>query len=576
MSSAGIEVFCAMPKNKVPANDRPREVAQEIERLLHENEVASKQVKRLIKAESKLYAYQEELDSQLKKYKDLYELSRTIGATFDIRKIFEHSANYIIRNLEFERAIFFEQFVYTGQYAVCVLDGYYDPPEKSRVATLVINDDDPLLSQFHEGHEYVICTAASDGKELVEYRSKLLMDEYLIYPLCSHTRPHAILAVGNSAKNAEFYTNVSDSEGTLLAIGNLIGLLVGGVENHIYNTNMIAALEQEKRSEEKYRTLVENIGVGIYRTASEQPGYFLQANPAMAKIFGYDSVSDLMGVPVSSLYQDPEERVRLFDELRERAIVNKVEMAMKKKDGTPLWASITITAQYDDAGRIKWADGVMEDVSERKKAREELQKAHDGLEMRVRERTADLANTNKALQGEIAERKKAEEKLRELSEKDPLTSIYNRRKLYEFMDIEIARVKRYGRPLSLIMFDFDHFKLVNDRYGHTIGDIVLTSSSKLIQGIMRRVDVFARYGGEEFIILVPETDVEGAVTLAEKIRISVQQHTYPEVGEITISAGVTACVGSDTKETLIKRADEALYTAKERGRNRVETLFSPR
>jgi diguanylate cyclase (GGDEF)-like protein/PAS domain S-box-containing protein len=562
-----------MLKNKLP-DDLPQEVAQEIERLQRENEVVAQQVKRLIKAEGKLYAYQEELDSQLKEYKELYALSRTISATFDIRKIFERSAEYIIRNLEFERAVFFEQFSYSGTYTVCALDGYYNQAEKNNVAPLVINENDPLLSPFHEGAEYLICKAGSDSRELVEYRSKLLMDEYLIYPLCSHKRPHAFLAVGNSAANAEFYRRVSDSEGALLGIGNLVGLLISGVENHIYNTNMIAALELEKRAEKKYHELVENINVGIYQTSPGKAGRFLQANPAMAKMFGYDSVGDLLETPVSNLYQDPEDRVRLFDELRVKGAVNDVEIAMKKKDGAPLWASITITAQYDDTGRIKWADGVMEDVSERKRAREELQKAHDELEMRVQERTADLARANELLQGEITERKKAEEKLRELSEKDPLTAIFNRRKLYELMDVEIDRAKRYERPLSLIMFDFDYFKKINDTYGHTVGDIVLQSSAKLIGCVIRRVDIFARYGGEEFIILVPETGVAGAVALAEKIRRFVHQHAYPEVGKVTVSAGVAAFVGNDTKETLIKRADDALYKAKEKGRNRVETFIS--
>ncbi len=559
--------------NKVFDN-LPREVVQEIERLQRERAAVAQQVKRLVNAEGKLYAYQEELDSQLKEYKELYALSRIISATLDIRKIFERSAGYIIHSLELERVVFFEQFVSAGKYSVCVLDGYYDPAEKSRVASLVINDSDPLLSLFHEGHEPLICEADSGRTELVEYRLKLLMNEYLVYPLCSHKPPHAFIAAGNSAKNAQFYRRVGNSEGALLGMGNLAGLLISAVENHIYNTNMIAALEQERRAEEKYRTLVENINIGIYRVLPEPPGRFLQANPAMAKMFGYDSVNELLETPARDLYQDPEDRARLFDKLRAKAAINDVEMAMKKKDGAPLWASITMTAQYDDAGRIKWADGVMEDVSERKRAHEELKKAHTELEMRVRERTADLASTNELLEGEIAQRKKAEEKLRELSEKDPLTAIFNRRKLYELMDVEIDRAERHRRTLSLILLDFDHFKMINDRYGHNVGDIVLKSSATLIRGIIRKIDIFARYGGEEFIILAPEIGVEGAVLLAEKIRTCVQQHTYPEVGTVTISAGVAAFADKDKKETLIKRADEALYTAKKKGRNRVETLTS--
>src|SRR6185369_2885686 len=149
----------------------------ETARLQQENDALSQQVKRLIKAESKLYDYQEKLDAQLKEYKELYQLSRKINATLDIRKVFEYTSEYIIHNLGYERVIFFEQFEYSGNYAVCALDGYYNQQEKSAVAELVIKEDDPFLSPLQEGNEYLICTADTCREVLAEHRLKLLMNE---------------------------------------------------------------------------------------------------------------------------------------------------------------------------------------------------------------------------------------------------------------------------------------------------------------------------------------------------------------------------------------------------------------
>ncbi len=328
-------------------------------------------------------------------------------------------------------------------------------------------------------------------------------------------------------------------------------------------------------SEDKYRTLVDNLHVGIYRNTPGR-GRFLQANPAVSRIFGYDSVEEFMSIAVTDLYLDPEDRKRFLEEVKRNGFVKDREMAMKKKDGTPIWVSTTATAHRDEHNELKWMDSVTEDVTERKKAEEALRKVHAELEMRVRERTADLAESNELLLAEIAERKRIEEKLRELSEKDPLTAIYNRRKLFELLGLEVEQAKRYGRPLSLIMLDLDHFKEVNDRYGHNAGDLALKTMTNVVNGVIRKVDIFARFGGEEFVILSPETSLSGAAALAEKTRAAVEQAAYPVVGKITLSAGVAELSGKDSGAALIKKADEALYAAKHRGRNRVEAAPSDR
>lgn len=322
-------------------------------------------------------------------------------------------------------------------------------------------------------------------------------------------------------------------------------------------------------SENKYRTLVDNVHIGVFRTDPTGQGSYIKVNPAMVEMFGYDSPEELMQISASDLYQSLECRKNFLETIRLHGFVKDLELALKKKDGTPIWCSITATAQYDDKGNICWMDSVIEDITERKMAQEALQKAHVELEMRVRERTADLAEANSLLMIEIGERRRFEEKLRELSEIDHLTRIFNRRKLFEIMGFEVEKSLRYERPLSLIMLDLDHFKKVNDRFGHTIGDNVLRSTAQVINDILRKVDVFARYGGEEFIILCTETGAEGALALAEKIRLTIEEYSFTVVGRITISAGVAEFQGETNGAALIEKADLALYSAKKRGRNRV-------
>jgi len=153
---------------------------------------------------------------------------------------------------------------------------------------------------------------------------------------------------------------------------------------------------------------------------------------------------------------------------------------------------------------------------------------------------------------------------------DGLTNVYNRRHFYECLGSEIFRSQRYHRSLSFIMFDIDHFKRINDTYGHDIGDSVLKELSQLIQNNIRKCDILSRLGGEEFGILSPETKIEDAYALSEKLRKIVENHTFKYVGRITISLGITQSMQGDNIDSIYKRADTALYTAKNRGRNRSE------
>lgn len=154
---------------------------------------------------------------------------------------------------------------------------------------------------------------------------------------------------------------------------------------------------------------------------------------------------------------------------------------------------------------------------------------------------------------------------------DFLTGIANRRKFIDLLEAGIREAKRYSLPLSLIFFDIDHFKSINDGFGHEVGDRVLSEIASLVNAAIRESDAFARFGGEEFIILVHNNDVKTGKDLAEKIRQVIEHHRFAEVQTVTCSFGVAQFYPDDTAETIINRADEAMYAAKQNGRNRVET-----
>lgn len=147
---------------------------------------------------------------------------------------------------------------------------------------------------------------------------------------------------------------------------------------------------------------------------------------------------------------------------------------------------------------------------------------------------------------------------------DPLTGVSNRRALDETLANQFALKSRYGSKFSVVLFDIDHFKQVNDELGHVQGDRILQSTARAIDDAVRETDVLARYGGEEFLVILPETDAQGASIFAERVRASIAEQL-----PITVSGGVAAALDGDVPDTLVARADAALYDAKTAGRNRV-------
>jgi diguanylate cyclase (GGDEF)-like protein len=172
--------------------------------------------------------------------------------------------------------------------------------------------------------------------------------------------------------------------------------------------------------------------------------------------------------------------------------------------------------------------------------------------------------------GFIAYMLHTKEQFEKMAITDKLTGLYNRYKFYSVAQQELNRSKRHKHPFSLIIFDIDHFKKINDTYGHDVGDRVLKTVAKLVRKNVRKYDYVFRWGGEEFIILAPETDINGALKLAEKIRTIIASHHFAKIGHVTISAGIAQFVEDIDKgiDSIVKRADNALYLAKHEGRNR--------
>ncbi len=184
----------------------------------------------------------------------------------------------------------------------------------------------------------------------------------------------------------------------------------------------------------------------------------------------------------------------------------------------------------------------------------------------------------KALQDELKEKNHQLEKLLKRVEvmaiTDQLTNIYNRRRFLDILEKEFRRAKRYKTSLSCMMIDIDHFKRINDMFGHHTGDIVIRETARIITDNAREIDTVARWGGEEFIMLLPQTKKEEALQPAARILTTIAEHKFPGASDerITISVGIAnASDGSiDTEEKLIQASDIALYAAKTKGRNRIE------
>lgn len=264
-------------------------------------------------------------------------------------------------------------------------------------------------------------------------------------------------------------------------------------------------------------------------------------------LFGNSRCADLFGMPQEELegrkaveyYVEPSERERVVARVRGEGYVDGETVRMRRQSGQEFWALLSARAiEFDGAPAV-------------------------------------LAGIT-----DVTEQKLLEERLRELAMQDELTGLYNRRHFVELAEADVARARRTGMPLSLAMLDIDHFKAVNDAFGHPVGDAALKVLARCMRETLRTSDVPARLGGEEFVVLLMDTGLEGAVAVTERLRERVGRAEVPagrdRVARFTVSGGVAELAPGERLEGLLARADEALYRAKEEGRDRTATSLPPR
>ena len=287
-----------------------------------------------------------------------------------------------------------------------------------------------------------------------------------------------------------------------------------------------------KESEEKYKTLTENINVGIYRNTTGPKGKFIEANPAIVKIFGYKDKEEFLKVDVADLYQNPKDRKRFNESILSRGFVKNEELQLKRKDGSPFIASVSAVAVRDENGAIKYFDGMIEDITGRKQH---------------------------------------EQVLEYMAHHDALTSLPNRTLFKDRLEQEIKHAKRKQQKLIIMLLDLDRFKHINDKLGHNVGDELLKCIGDRLINILRKGDTVARMGGDEFMLLLPElARMEDATRIAQKILTTVRKPCTIDGHDISITTSIGIAIfpgdGLDA-DTLMKNSDIAMYCAKDKGRN---------
>lgn len=240
-------------------------------------------------------------------------------------------------------------------------------------------------------------------------------------------------------------------------------------------------------------------------------------------------------------------------------------------DGALKWVMDSGSGEGDVDGHATLLEGLMVDITQQEQAQRQLREQGEHLEEIVAARTAELTT-------EIEQRRQLEARLREMTTRDALTGLYNRREMERFLAEEVDRCARYGRTLSVVMIDIDHFKRFNDTYGHQAGDEVLRSVAGVLAGGVRTTDRAVRYGGEEMALILPETPMEAAHLVADRLRAMIDAGGVAITDEdgktrrvdVTFSAGVASFPQAGrTGDALVASADQALYDAKHAGRNQV-------
>ena len=296
-----------------------------------------------------------------------------------------------------------------------------------------------------------------------------------------------------------------------------------------------AELAELEASELELQSIFDQLPDVFYRTNMQ--GVITKISPSCYDVIGYRP-EVMIGTALAYYYKYPEARQKIVQAITEgggKAI--RVEAELRHKDGSSIWISTNAFVRFDSDGKPAYIEGVARDISNRKHMEEQL-----------------LA----------------------LSRIDVLTDTFNRRYYMDKSEGVIELMRRYQRPASMMMMDLDHFKNINDKYGHHVGDMALIAFASVCRKEIREADILGRLGGEEFALMLPETSLQSASVLAERIREATAEISIPFDGNFisfTVSIGLVELGKDDlTLDSVIRRADLAMYQAKEKGRNQVVTM----
>ncbi|WP_421868397.1 diguanylate cyclase [Motiliproteus sp.] len=321
----------------------------------------------------------------------------------------------------------------------------------------------------------------------------------------------------------------------LIHIGGLfIGLLLGMLVMLLLALRQLASIASHKQTERALRDVNSQlrdiqgmIDRFVILSDTDLKGTITYASDAFCNISGYRE-SELLGQS-HRIVRHPDMPRHVFEELWRTIRSGNTwigELQNRRKDGSSYWVEATIVPIVDAEGNCTGYRGIRQDISDKK----------------------------------LAER---------LAVTDHLTGLSNRSKLDQQLQQQISHCTRYGDNCALVMLDVDHFKQINDQFGHQIGDQVLTELSGIMRQRARETDTVGRWGGEEFLIIMPHTDLDGGMKLAEQLRQVIADYRFSTGQPQSASFGVSAYQPGDTLETMTGRADDALYRAKKSGRNRV-------
>ena len=425
--------------------------------------------------------------------------------------------------------------------------------EKERMLTTLMSNLDGMVYRCRNDEHWTMEFVSNGCYHLTGYRpEELLHNSHLSYKELEHPEDRARVREEITAallENRRFFVEyrIQCRDGEIKWVwergvgihdeaGNVI-TLEGFVENVTERKLSTQALQQAERS---FRSIFENATEGIFQTSPD--GRYLNVNPALAAIYGFSSGAELIasiGDIQHQIYTDPSRRAEFMRLMRETGVVTNFVSEIRRKDGDDIWISENARAVQDEAGNLLFYEGTVEDVTETKLN---------------------------------------QEKLEHLANHDPVTGLPNRLLMNDRLRQMMLSAQRSKSIVAVALVDLDHFKLINDTFGHNRGDQLLQTMSHRMLACVREADTVGRLGGDEFVLLLSGAGRGEAMSqVVQRVLQTIARPSQIEGRELSVSCSVGVSIfprdGRDV-QTLLKNADTAMYKAKELGRNNFQ-FYSP-